>query len=481
MALLAAVAGCGGTATPSPGAQPATPTALPVATATSLPTPTATAPPTAGPTPSPAASSAKRVTFKAGQVVDVQPGIFFADLTTGAIEGWQLPLHATGGDWANQIAMASISPDGRFILYPAAGALDNWCDWNVLDTRTGKTCALPEVRGWAGAFSPNGQTFLATTAHGIALLPSDCTGDTYPLGLPVDEEVAFARWSPDGKALLVVTQRNLPKGEAGLLVTTYLIALTLKEPTVVDRGQGRPVPPDWSPDGTLAVVAAPSGDNVQVVNRAGRTLWVTSLGVSSVRNRGWSPDGRSIILQADIYVRDGRSGIYAYILDAATGTTRFRVAEATAACDQTWTADGSHFLVWNNGNPGSPHYLIAADGSSLRQIDPDPRGYAAYLGLSPKEANRAVVHQWGPGPVSDSLKIIDLATGQLTPLVSAAPTATLGWDSQHPSRRWLSDGRLVFSTPHSGHGGCGRETASELRVEFPPFPEVQPVMPPGGK
>ncbi|MDP2953407.1 MAG: hypothetical protein Q8O76_08850, partial [Chloroflexota bacterium] len=288
-------------------------------------------------------------------------------------------------------------------------------------------------------------------------------------------------WSPDGKALLIVTHRNLPDSKTGWLVTSYLISPALKNPVVVDQGPGGPFPSTWSPDGALVVVAKTSGGQIQVVNQAGRVLWATSLGVSTVWNRGWSPGGGSIIIQANIYARDGISGPYAYVLDAATGTTRFRVAEATAACDQTWTADGSHFLVWNNHNPGSPHYLIAADGSSLRRIDPDPRGYAAYLGLSPKEANRAVVHQWGPGPVSDSLKIMDLATGQLTPLVSAAPTATLGWDSQHPSRRWLSDGRLVFSTPHGGHGGCGRETASELRVEFPPFPEIRAEMPPTGK
>ena len=102
LAALLAAAGCGGIATPSPSPQPATPTSLPVATATSLPTPTplptpmATAPPTAVPTPSPTPGIAKRVTFKAGQVVDVQPGIFFADITTGAIEGWQLPVDATG-------------------------------------------------------------------------------------------------------------------------------------------------------------------------------------------------------------------------------------------------------------------------------------------------------------------------------------------------------------------------------------------------
>ena len=142
VALLAAVAGCGGTATPSPGAQPATPTSLPVATATSLPTPTATAPPTATPTPSPAAASAKRVTFKPGQVVDVQPGIFFADIATGAIEGWQFPSDAAGG-WVHRISRTSLSPDGQFILYPAAGDSVHWSDWSLLDTRTGKTCVLP--------------------------------------------------------------------------------------------------------------------------------------------------------------------------------------------------------------------------------------------------------------------------------------------------------------------------------------------------
>jgi len=193
--LLTAIAGCGGTATPAPAPHTATPTSLPVATSTPLPSPTATAPPTAVATPSPTRASPRRVTFKPGQVVDVKPGIFFTDITTGAIEGWQLPLDATGHDWANQVAMASISPDGRFILYPAAGTrgnwgvwnpperdahrtapvlaagtLGNWREWGLLDTQTGKTCTLPDVRDWAGAFSPDGQTFLANTAHGIARL-----------------------------------------------------------------------------------------------------------------------------------------------------------------------------------------------------------------------------------------------------------------------------------------------------------------------
>ena len=138
LAALLAAAGCGGIATPSPSPQPATPTSLPVATATSLPTPTplptpmATAPPTAVPTPSPTPGIAKRVTFKAGQVVDVQPGIFFADIATGAIEGWQFPSDAAGG-WVHRISRTSLSPDGQFILYPAAGDSVHWSDWSLLD------------------------------------------------------------------------------------------------------------------------------------------------------------------------------------------------------------------------------------------------------------------------------------------------------------------------------------------------------------
>ena len=110
------------------------------------------------------------------------------------------------------------------------------------------------------------------------------------------------------------------------------------------------------------------------------------------------------------------------------------------------------------------------------------RRYFAFLDLWPKDANRAVVHQWATGPGQESLKVMDLTTGRLTPLLDSR--VGLGWAWGHPSPLWLSDGRLVFSTPAKAMGGpaCIRDMLlSEFRVEFPPFREVQPVMPPGGK
>ncbi|MEW6233727.1 MAG: hypothetical protein AB1566_15645 [Chloroflexota bacterium] len=412
----------------------------------------------------------------------MQPGIFFADITTGAIEGWQLPLNPDA-NWANLVAVVSISPDGRFILYPATGTEDNR-KWNLLDAQTGKTCALPDVRdlGWDGAFSPDGQNFVANTVHGIARLRSDCTAGLQSLGLPADAEVAYASWSPDGKALLVVTHRNLPETKAGRLVTSYLISPALKDPLVVDQGQGQPVQPEWSPDGAHVVVVSPSWGKIQVLDQAGRVLWATSLTASFVFNPRWSPDGRSIGLHADVYSRresDIMYMPYAYVLDAEAGKTRFRVVGATAACGQIWAADSRSFLVWSHSSP-SGYYLIAADGSALRHLNADPRGYAAFLSLSPKDASRAVIHQWNSGPGRESLKVMDLKTGLQTPLMDA--TESLGWDWRHPSRLWLSDGRLVFSTPHAGHGWCARDVVvQEFRVEFPPFPDIQPVRPPKGK
>ena len=393
--LLAAIAGCGGTATPSP-------TPLPVATATSLPTatpppaPTATSAPTATPTPSPTPGTAKRVTFKPGQVVDVKPGIFFADIATGAIEGWQLPLDTAGG-WVNRISGTSLSPDGRFILYPAAKTLDDWSDWSLLDTRTGKTCVLPEVRSWTGAFSPDGQSFVANTALGSALMLSDCVAGPQSLDLPVDEQLDYAVWSPDGKTLMVVTHRNLPESKMERMVTSYLINQARKDPVVVDQGPGRPISPIWSPDGTHVVVVSPSWGKVQVLDQAGGVVWATSLAVSSVWNRGWSPDGRSIVLAVDVYTDDRTRRSYVYILDAATGKTQFRVLGAFAACGQMWTPDSQWFLIWSYGlnerPERAPYYLVAADGSVVRQLEDDPTGYAAYLNsLLPNDASRAVVH-----------------------------------------------------------------------------------------
>ena len=474
-------AGCGVTATPSPGVQPATPTSLPVATATSLPTatpppaPTATAPPTATPTPSPTPGIAKRVTFTPGQVVDVQPGIFFADIATGAIEGWQLPLDTAGG-WGNQIALASISSRGRFILYPTKNTPGDR-NWKLLDTQTGRTCPLPDVRDpvWDDLFSPDEQTFVANTTLGIALLRSDCTGSPQPLKLRVDEQLGYTVWSPDRKALLLVTQRPGPDPESGSLVTSYLINQSLKEPVVVEQGQGRLIRPDWFPDGAHFVVVSPSWGKVQALDQTGRVLWATSLPATFLGNPRWSPDERSIGLQADVYAEsEGRTRYmsYVYVLDAETGRTRFRVVGA-GACGQNWTADGRSLLVWSYHSNGNRYHLVAADGSALRQIDPDPRGYFAFLDLSPKEVNRGVVHQWATALGQESLKGMDLTTGRLTALLDSR--VGLSWSWGHPSRLWLSDGRLAFSTPAKAMGGpaCIRDMLlPEFRIEFPPFPEV---------
>ena len=174
-----------------------------------------------------------------------------------------------------------------------------------------------------------------------------------------------------------------------------------------------------------------------------------------------------------------------YILDAATGMIRFRVLGASAACGQMWTLDSQWFLVWSHApieRPGQPYYLVAADGSAVRHLDDDPTGYAAYLnGLLPSDASRAVVH-WGTDASGiDSLQVVDLKTGDKTPLVSST-VSSLGWGWNLPSRRWLSDGRLVFTSPGGYSGFCIPDSGpSEFRVEFPPFPEVQPVSPPRGK
>ena len=104
-----------------------------------------------------------------------------------------------------------VSLDGRFVLYPATEATDTENDrnWRLLDTQTGTTCLLPDVRdpGWGDLFSPDEQSFVANTALGIARFRSDCTGSPQPLGLPGNEALGYADWSPDGKALLAVTKR----------------------------------------------------------------------------------------------------------------------------------------------------------------------------------------------------------------------------------------------------------------------------------
>lgn len=107
-------ASCSGDDTASSGASPSA--------QSSAGTPTQAAATEVAQTPPASESRPQHVRFAPGQTFDAGVGVYYLDLATGAVEGWQLPAASPAGPPAPY----PTSPSGRYLTYavspPAAPA-----------------------------------------------------------------------------------------------------------------------------------------------------------------------------------------------------------------------------------------------------------------------------------------------------------------------------------------------------------------------
>lgn len=451
--------------------------------------PTATLVPAGTESPVPMGAAPERIVITAGEPVTAPGAVLYVDLETGAVEGWVLPSRPDD---------ASVSPDGRHILYPEPGdARDRARNptWRLLDTLEGTVCEVKGVSGWAGWFSPDGQRFLVDTPEGVATLATDhCGSQAEPLGLPGDVQLggtgaalpADVWWAPDGQALLVWPYPARIQTDGPVPRPVYVIAQGAEAPLKIDIGEGPwspgTHPLEWSPDSSRLAVTRDA--EVRVLDRDGRVMWSTSLPGSSVGNVRWSPDARLISVHV-VRLRGypewpsdvGPPSVY--ILEADTGTVRFRLPGASACWGSVWTADGRSLIVQGQRAQQHGHFVVTADGSSVHRLESADAAF--FVEASPVDPERAaflgrrVLADGRVGGVSGPVTAIDLPSDRATPVVEINPEAQApGWDPLHRLPRWLADGRLVFFTGHGGHGGCemgpGRP---DLKAEFPPFGDAQ--------
>jgi WD40 repeat protein len=118
-------------------------------------------------------------------------------------------------------------------------------------------------------------------------------------------------------------------------------------------------PGAWSPDGNRIAVGAPGG--VYVVNVDGSGLTKIS-DLPSVR--GWSPDGRQILLVGDL---DGDAEIYAFNTDGS-GTVQLTNNTASDA-GETFSSDGSRIVYESDlDGPDEDVFVMNRDGSGVTDI-----------------------------------------------------------------------------------------------------------------
>jgi hypothetical protein len=205
------------------------------------------------------------------------------------------------------------SPDGKHLAW--TGNRDLWPELYV----DGKGL-LGFGRGLEGqvvsapAWSPDGKRLAIieeSTGRDHLLLVTLEGGSAERIDLELDE-LADPAWSPDGRTIALA---GMKAGRSHL----YLVHLGDRKLEALTRGEGGDASPAFAPDGTLAWIHEEGGRTFLQVSGRGTVTrsW------AELRAPQWSPDGKSIVLSADV------GGVFdAFQVDPATGKalrlTRFR-------------------------------------------------------------------------------------------------------------------------------------------------------------
>ena len=260
--------------------------------------------------------------------------------------------HVLGTDEAVQLTdgpgydyQPDVSPDGKRIVY--ASYRDDAVDLMVLDTASGESAAL--VKNGAvnvePRFSPDGKhlafvsTLFSARWHVFILGLAEGRAAGTPERITEDKDAGLPRyyysqwdhylsptWSPDGKELILVSNRGRIWGSGGLWRMKAEPGAPMRELRYEETNwKARP---DWSPDGKRAVYASYLGrqwHQLWLMTAEGGDVFPVTYGEFDATAPRWSRDGSRI---AYISNEDGNTALRVLEFPGAA-TTRARFTKKT--------------------------------------------------------------------------------------------------------------------------------------------------------
>ncbi len=168
------------------------------------------------------------------------------------------------------------------------------------------------------------------------------------------------RWSPDGTKIAVTfTVGNRYTGYAS---DVYVVNAdgTGRRRLVRSAGADR-TSPTWSPDGTkLAYAESPAEIHVIDADGSGDRRLTSGL------DPAWSPDGKSIVFARSVSGND--TDLYRIDVDGSVLTQLTSGPQRDR--EPAWSADGSKIVFQRGRESVDSIYLMGADGSKLRGLQP---------------------------------------------------------------------------------------------------------------
>jgi len=434
-------------------------TQSPAPTETAVPSPQATPDNTPRP---------QHVSFATGEETNThgQAGVVFVDPATGGADAWLLE-----GVPANYSLSLGAS-DGHLLLYrcqhPTGWASPAGCDppnaWYLFDTQAGDRVRFDmfsdhttPVVVW-----PEGDEVLGVTASGAVLVRATQPYQSRKIDVPQGYQLvpASALWDRNGTRLIVAALQS--DGSAPALLKYQALLIDRSSGAVTQLGDDMHSFA-WSPDGSMFAVTRASErledpSEIAVYSRDGTLLW--SQPRFGPSNPSWSPDGASIAIQVLSRPERVAGAMRLDVLDAATGTTRYRIVGAIACEGRLWTADASRLILLGAyGYEGS----VVADprDGTLRALDAYPR---------PSVTEPNVAYVGGFDGWTTSVSAVNIDTGETRHVAAFSSPVEATTLSGSP----LFRGRFAFiATEPGGRGGCAEAidnvSPPTTHFEYPPF------------
>ena len=386
------------------------------------------------------------------------------------------PTQISANSQSGTLRVVSVSPDGsRLLTVEISGLAGAPSPLWTIPTLGGSPIRLADTQGTAGAWSPDGQRLAYISGNSLYMANADGTGSRLLVNLPgrialsADLRTSFA-WSPDGQKIALTLSD--PKTNVNHLWEVSADGSSLHAIFPGWHEMAGECCGTWMPDGSYFVFESQGQiwarrETNSFLHKVSQEPVELTAGTVSYRYPLPDKDGQALFSVAGLhrgelerydvqsktfgsflsgisaqdvaFSKDG--GWVAYVSfpeetlwrSKLDGTEKMQLTSSPlhAALPQ-WSADGKTIIFYDRQpNSTSRIYEVPASGGTPQLLMPNQNSRQADPSLSPDGNSLAF---GAPGAVDDPIHILDLKSGQITPVPGSKGLF---------SPRWSPDGRYL--------------------------------------